>query len=74
MELMAESFNLLNRDNKRVTITDDGFTNSAGEFVLGDKTIGANHYPGYYTTNPSFLVPTSSYAPRQVQLAAKFIF
>ena len=39
--------------------------------MLGDKAIGVNHYPGYYTTNPSFLVPTSAYAPRQVQLAAK---
>jgi hypothetical protein len=74
LQLMAESFNLLNRDNKRVTITDDGFVGSAGNFVLGDKTIGASHYPGYYTFNPYFLVPTSTYAPRQVQLAAKFVF
>jgi carboxypeptidase family protein len=74
LELLAESFNLFNRDNKRVVITDNGFTSSAGEFVLGDKTIGANHYPGYYTSNSSFLVPTSAYAPRQVQLAGKFIF
>jgi len=57
-----------------VVIADSGFTSSAGEFVLGDKTIGANHYPGYYTSNSSFLVPTSAYAPRQVQLAGKFIF
>jgi len=74
LELMAESFNLLNRDNKRVTITDDGFIGSAGDFVLGDKLVGASHYPGYYTFNPNFLVPTSAFAPRQVQLAAKFIF
>ncbi|HYN16320.1 MAG TPA: TonB-dependent receptor [Terriglobales bacterium] len=74
LELMAESFNLFNRDNKRVAISDSGFTNSAGEFVLGDKTIGVNHYPGYYTSNPNFLVPTSAYAPRKVQLAGKLIF
>ena len=74
LEVMAESFNLLNRDNKRVTITDDGFVGSAGDFVLGDKLVGASHYPGYYTFNPRFLVPTSAYAPRQVQLAAKFMF
>jgi hypothetical protein len=41
---------------------------------LGEKTIGATIYPGYYTSNSRFLVPTSAYAPRQVQLAAKFSF
>ncbi len=74
LELMAESFNLFNRDNKRVTITDSGFTGSAGEFVLGEARVGATTYPGYYTTNPNFLVPTSAYAPRQVQLALKCKF
>jgi len=71
---MAESFNLLNRDNKRVTITDSGFTGAAGDFVLGTAKAGNNIYPGYYTLNPNFLVPTSAYAPRQVQLALKFHF
>ena len=71
---MVESFNLFNRDNKRVTITDDGFIGSAGQFVLGEKTIGATTYPGYYTSNSSFLVPTSAHAPRQVQLALKLSF
>jgi len=74
LDLMVESFNLFNRDNQRVVITDNGFTNSAGQFVLGNKTIGANRYPGYYTRSSSFLVPTSAYAPRQVQLAAKLSF
>ncbi len=74
LDLMVESFNLFNRDNQRVVITDGGFTNSAGQFVLGDKTIGANRYPGYYTSSSSFLAPTSAYAPRQVQIAAKFSF
>jgi len=72
--LMAESFNVLNRDNRRVTITDDGLVGSAGDFVLGDTLVGATHYPGYYTFNPHFLVPTSVFAPRQVQLAAKPLF
>ena len=74
LELIAESFNLFNRDNKRVTITDDGFTNSAGDFVLGEKTVGGTAYPGYFTKNSDFLVPTSAYAPRQVQLALRFHF
>ena len=74
LELMAESFNLLNRDNKRVTITDAGFTGAAGDFVLGTARAGNTIYPGYYTLNPNFLVPTSAFAPRQVQLALKFHF
>ncbi|MFI5089024.1 MAG: TonB-dependent receptor domain-containing protein [Terriglobales bacterium] len=74
LELMAESFNLFNRDNKRVTISDSGFTGAAGDFVLGEARVGRTTYPGYYTTNLNFLVPTSAYAPRQVQLALKFRF
>ena len=74
LELMVESFNLFNRDNKRMTISDSGFTNSAGDFVLGEMKVGGTVYPGYYTTNPNFLVPTIAYAPRQVQLAVKYRF
>jgi hypothetical protein len=33
MELRAESFNFMNRDNKRVAIADNGFVNAAGQFV-----------------------------------------
>ena len=33
LELVAEAFNALNRDNKRVVITDDGFTSTATDFV-----------------------------------------
>jgi len=74
LNLIVESFNLFNRANKRVTITDDGFVNSAGDFVLGEKTVTGKYYPGYFTNNPSFMVPTSAYAPRQVQVALKLTF
>ena len=33
LDLLAESFNVTNRTNKRVQISDDGFFNSAGQFV-----------------------------------------
>ena len=36
--LMAESFNLFNRTNSRVQISDDGFYNSAGQFVAYSTT------------------------------------
>ena len=38
--LMAESFNLFNRTNSRVQISDDGFYNSAGQFVAYSTTVG----------------------------------
>ncbi len=71
---LAESFNLLNRTNGRVSISDDGFLNSAGQFVITDKRIGYTYFPGYYSRTTDFLRPTSAYAPRQVQLALRLTF
>src|SRR6266498_362441 len=45
LELTAESFNLFNRDNKRYVVSDNGFWNSAGQFVSYSKSA---HYPAYY--------------------------
>jgi hypothetical protein len=47
LELVAEIFNALNRDNRRVTITDDGFTNTATDFIQLDKAIGIRYFPAY---------------------------
>jgi hypothetical protein len=47
---MAEGFNVFNRANLRLAITDSGFVNVAGTFVPVDKTIGSNRFPAYYTT------------------------
>src|SRR5579883_553181 len=74
MELLAEAFNVTNRDNKRVTITDDGFVNAAGVFVPYSTVVNGKQYPAYYQSTSSFLVPNSAYAPRQVQLGARFAF
>ncbi|HZQ22191.1 MAG TPA: TonB-dependent receptor [Terriglobales bacterium] len=74
IDLMAESFNLFNRDNKRVQITDDGFINGAGQFVGYSKTIGVKHFPAYYARPASFMAATDAYAPRQMQLGIKLIF
>ena len=56
LELVAEAFNALNRDNKRVVITDDGFTSTATDFVQLDKTIGIRYFPAYFQkpTKPHF--------------------
>ena len=45
LDLIVESFNLLNRDNQRVQITDNGFQNSAGNFVQSDNSIGIRTFP-----------------------------
>ncbi len=76
LDLLIESFNLTNRDNKRVQISDDGFFNSAGQFVAYSTLIQANgkYYPGQYQVNKTFLDPTNSYAPRQLQIALKLSF
>jgi hypothetical protein len=74
IQLMMESFNLLNRTNERVTTNDQGFVNSAGDFVPVDNRIGINYFPGSYRRSGSFLKASDAYAPRQVQLAVRFSF
>lgn len=74
LELIAESFNLFNRDNQRVRITDDGYLNSAGEFVQIDNRIGISNFPAEYRQASNFLQATDAYAPRQMQLALRLIF
>ncbi len=74
LELMAESFNLFNRDNQRVQITQDGFISNSAQFVQSSKTIGINIFPAQYRVPTSFLRATDAYAPRQIQLALKLIY
>jgi hypothetical protein len=73
-ELLAESFNLFNRDNQRLDITDNGFTTTAAQFVQTTSIVKGKQYPASFRSLTSFLKPTSSYAPRQVQFALKVKF
>jgi hypothetical protein len=73
-EFLIETFNLFNRNNKRVTISDQGFLNLAGQFLQGDKRLGVNYFPGYYQRSANFLAATNAYAPRQVQFAFRIVF
>ncbi len=70
----AESFNVFNRTNARVQISDDGFYNSAGQFVAYTTTAQGKVYPGMFMVNSGFLTPTSAYAPRQVQFSLRMSF
>jgi hypothetical protein len=74
LNLLAESFNLFNRDNQRVAITSNGMIASASTFVANSVTPNLAPYPGYYRLPNNFMKPNAAYAPRQVQLAVKFVF
>jgi hypothetical protein len=74
LELLAESFNLTNRTNSRVVISDDGFYNSAGQFVAYSTKVKGKTYPGQFQINSRFLLPTNAYAPRQIQLSVRLNF
>jgi hypothetical protein len=74
LNFIAESFNLLNRDNQRVTITSNGLVNNATTFVTNSVVANIAPYPGYYQLPTNFMKPTAAYAPRQVQLSVKFVF
>ena len=72
--MLAESFNTFNRTNAQVTISDDGFLNSAGQFVAYSTKIGRKVYPGQFLKSSSFLSPNNAYAPRQVQFSVRANF
>ena len=74
LELIAESFNLLNRDNKRLDITDDGFSTSAAMFVGTSTTVNHTHYPAHFQSLNGFLRPSNAFAPRQVQFAVRILY
>ncbi|HEX7422940.1 MAG TPA: carboxypeptidase regulatory-like domain-containing protein [Terriglobales bacterium] len=72
LELTAESFNLFNRDNKRDELSDNGYYNSAGQFIK--YTQPGTHYPAYYQQPTSLMKPMSAFAPRQMQLSMRLNF
>lgn len=74
LEFTAESFNLLNRLNRRFQITDNGLMSNAAQFNFGTKHIGINYFPAYYQVPTNFMQATNAYAPRQVQLALRLGF
>src|ERR1700722_9874618 len=74
LELTAESFNLFNRNNEKLIVTDNGFQGTAGQFIKYTQYAGNTYYPAYYQQPTSFLKPTSSFAPRQMQLSMRLNF
>src|SRR5579863_5910495 len=74
IDLVVESFNLLNRDNKLVTITEDGLTSNSAYFVKISNQIGINYFPGHFQVPTNPVQALNSFPPRQVQLALKMTF
>ena len=75
VELTADSFNLFNHDNQRVTITSNGLTAEATTFTQYATYVNGTPYPAYYQQpTQNFLKPNAAFAPRQVQLGVKVIF
>jgi hypothetical protein len=74
VDLIVESFNLLNRDNKLVTITENGLESSSVYFEKMFTQLGVNYYPGHFQVPSNPLQITNSFPPRQVQLALKMSF
>jgi hypothetical protein len=74
LELTGESFNLMNRDNQKYLAGENGFYNSAGQFIKYSQSAGGTSYPAYYQQPTSFMKPTSSFAPRQLQLSMRLNF
>jgi len=74
LEVLAETFNLLNHANKRLVIGEDGFQNQAAQFVPFSQRSGTTYYPGQYRRGTNFTAATSTYAPRQMEIAVKLKF
>jgi hypothetical protein len=60
VELIAESFNLLNGDNGRRQMSDVGLLNSSEQFVQYDKALGINHFPAHFTSPSGMLKATGA--------------
>lgn len=74
LQLLAESFNTFNRLNGQVTVSDDGFFNSAGQFVAYSTSVAGRVYPGQFLKSSNFLAINNAYAPRQVQISLRLNF
>ncbi len=74
MELIADSFNLLNRDNKRYETGEQGFQSTSVEFIKIGKELGINYFPAYFQSPASPAKANAAFAPRQLQFEMKLIY
>jgi len=74
LDLVADSFNLLNRDNQRYTITDDGLESNGVQFIQIGNQIGIKYFPAHFQVYSNPFRPNAAYPPRQVQLGLKMTY
>jgi len=74
LELIAESYNIFNRDNKRDDLSDSGYYNAAGQFVKYTQNAGGTYYPAYYQQPTSLMKPMNAFTPRQMQFSMRLNF
>jgi hypothetical protein len=74
LDLIGESFNLLNRNNGLVQITEDGLESNTAYFVKISNQLGINYFPGHYQVPSNPLKIMNSYPPRQIQLALRMTY
>jgi hypothetical protein len=74
LELLAEAFNLTNRDNKRMTTLDSGSSAVAATFSATSTTVNGTRYPAQFNLVNNYQTPAGSYAPRQLQFSARLKF
>jgi hypothetical protein len=74
LDFVAESFNLLNRDNQRVNITDNGLQTDVVQFLETTKRLGFVYFPAHYRVPTSLSRATNAFAPRQLQFALRLTF
>ena len=74
LDLIGESFNLFNRDNRLVQITEDGLESDTAYFEKISNSIGINYFPGHFQIPSNPIKVMNSYPPRQIQLALRMSF
>jgi len=74
LEVLAEAFNALNRDNQRVEITDGGLQTTSTSFVKTLTQLGLTYYPGHFQIPSNPIKATNAFAPRQIQFGVKLVY
>ncbi|MGH9511824.1 MAG: TonB-dependent receptor [Terriglobales bacterium] len=74
LNFVAESFNLLNRDNQQVTVTDNGLQTDVVQFIQSTKKLGFVYFPAHYQVPTSLSKATNAFAPRELQFALRLSF
>lgn len=74
VDLIVESFNLLNRNNGLMQISENGLQSDTAYFVKISNELGINYFPGHYQIPSNLVSITNSFPPREIQLALRLSY